>query len=104
MAKYARRKNRDGDKIRLAPRCVVNKLAQRHLGDVVLTLEHAGEHAGHVIRLGGVQLKALDADLAAMNRQRTVVSTAREFDLNRQRHGRCWRKLSPSKDRQVALS
>src|ERR1041384_5695409 len=46
MAKHAGWKNRNRDKIRSASRRVINELAKRHFGDVVLSFEHAGEHAG----------------------------------------------------------
>src|SRR5258705_11285039 len=86
MAKHARRENRHRDKVGFVPRSVVNQFAERHLGNIVLPLEHAREHARHIFGLGNVEFKAGNTYLSAQNGQRSVIGTAREANFYRKSH------------------
>jgi hypothetical protein len=86
VAKHARRKNRHRDEVGFVPRSVVNQFAERHLGNIVLPLEHAREHPRHIFSLGDVEFKAGNTFVSAQDRQRSVIGAARETNFYGRSH------------------
>ena len=81
MTKHARGKNRNRDKVGFVPRSIVDQFAKRHLGNVVLSSEHARKHARHILCLNDFEFEPGNSQLTAQDRQNAVIGAAREFNF-----------------------
>src|SRR4030095_15876837 len=88
MPEYSGWKNRNRNEVRLISRGVINQFTQRHLRDIIISLEHSGEHCGDIFSLSDIKLKPRYPNLSAQDRQQTIISAAGELDLYwRSHHG-----------------
>src|ERR1700741_4518530 len=66
-------KHWDTDKVTPISRQVIDHLGERHLGNVVFAIEHAGKHLGNVIDFIDLQIHVLKSKRAAKDGIRAVV-------------------------------